>query len=86
MNLTIDEIIDGLITGRYSREQAIAWIDAHIDAVPDGLRDHFAGLAMSSVMAHNPATGQCAQVSDFPECAKCAYAMADAMLEARVPA
>jgi len=47
------------------------------------LRDYFAGVALPAILAPNPATGQCALVSDFPECADVAYKMADAMMAAR---
>ncbi len=50
---------------------------------PDELRDKFAMMTISSVLAPNPVTGQFALVSDFEACAITAYKMADAMLKAR---
>ena len=47
------------------------------------LRDYFAAKALPSILAPNPATGQYAQIDDFPACAVVAYAMADAMIKAR---
>lgn len=47
------------------------------------LRDYFAAKSISSVLLPNPVTGQFPQVSDFEACATAAYAMADAMLQAR---
>ena len=50
---------------------------------PDDLRDKFAMMSISSVLAVHPITGQVALVSDFDACAEVAYKMADAMLKAR---
>lgn len=48
------------------------------------LRDYFAAKAITALAAPNPATGQYPQtLRDFASCAAQAYALADAMLEAR---
>lgn len=50
---------------------------------PYDLRDRFAMMTISSVLAPNPVTGRSALVGDFEACSITAYKMADAMLEAR---
>lgn len=46
----IEEILHGLLAGKYTEEQCVAWINAHIElaADRDGLRDHFAAQAMQA--------------------------------------
>lgn len=48
------------------------------------LRDYFAAKALITIMTPNPVTGQFPQYSDFDECAKASYKMADSMLKARL--
>lgn len=76
----INQIIDGLLSGQYSREQALAWLDQHMKLASesDDLRDHFAGLAMQACVADpNWRRGQEAATAET------AYLMADAMMKAR---
>lgn len=43
----IEEILHGLLAGKYTEEQCIAWLNTHMElaADRDGLRDHFAAHA-----------------------------------------
>jgi hypothetical protein len=73
---TIEDILNGLLDGTYLLDKAVRLVEQHIDTV--GLRDHFAGLAMQGLLACpvQPQSGPDMYARD-------AYAVADAMIEAR---
>jgi len=77
----IEDILRMLLAGDIDQAQAQAWIDRHIElaAEVDGLRDHFAGLAMQG--AFTSPIDSSAIGKDY--IAEHAYLMADAMLKAR---
>lgn len=79
----INQIIDGLLSGQYSREQALAWLDQHMKLASesDDLRDHFAGLAMQGFAA-SESEGSGHWIS--ATAADRAYEWADAMLARRL--
>jgi len=79
----IEEILAGLLSGQYTQEQAIGWLYTHVDLARDAfeeaaLRDDFAKAAMQG--AYSDSTRP--QMT-HSECARNAYVMADAMMEAR---
>ena len=83
MSPTIEEIIAGVSTRQFTQLQAVKWLYQHIETSTDndGLRDHFAGLAMQTMLT-------LCQQDDYgrdylAHCAKNSYLMADAMLKAR---
>ena len=77
---TIEYILNGLLDGEYTLDQAINLMNNYVESA--GLRDHFAGLAMPahmqalSSMQTDP--GKWHEVI-----ANLSYKTADAMLEAR---
>ena len=76
----IDEIVAMLLSGQCTREQAIGWLNRHMELATEteGLRDHFAGLAMQAAADPKVAYG-----FTFDQRAEWAYQQADAMLTAR---
>ena len=76
----IDEIVAMLLGGQCTREQAIGWLNRHMELATEteGLRDHFAGLAMQAAADPKVAYG-----FTFDQRAEWAYQQADAMLTAR---
>ena len=77
---SIEDIVAGVEAGKYTTQQAIAWLNKHVElALGDDLRDHFAGLAMQGTYT-NPIS---ATREEKAYIAQHAYAMADAMLKAR---
>lgn len=88
----INQIIDGLLSGQYSRAQALAWLDQHMKLASesDDLRDHFAGLAMGGLLGLRTGEQLRSLFGDKESdpnpadlLAVHAYAIADAMLKAR---
>ena len=81
----INQIIEGLLSGQYSREQAMEWIEQHLELACEsgGLRDHFAGLAMQGLLAGSMADGSPMVEGDDGRLSKAAFVIADAMLKAR---
>lgn len=49
---TIEDIVDGLLAGRYSREQAIEWLRLHEDEPPNQSREYAAMLIMAGYVSH----------------------------------
>lgn len=81
---TIEQIIYDLLCGKLNESQSIGLIEQHIElarqtAEDDGLRDHFAGMAMQAAATNE--TG--ASRFTFEQRAEWAYLQADAMLKAR---
>ena len=76
---TIESIVEMLIAGECTAQQALSWIGQHM--VDQSLRDSFAGFAMQGALS-NAYVAERYQMKTW-EIAKEAYAMADAMLEAR---
>jgi hypothetical protein len=85
---TIEEIIAGVSTRQFTQLQAVKWLYQHIETSTDndGLRDHFAGLAMA-IMWDAYDKGYCGlNDKDMPNdtvIARGAYQIADAMLKER---
>ena len=70
---SIETIVEDLLSGVVSKNQAIAWLYAHSQGVANDLRDHFAAQALVGWNKTAPCV----------ESAKSAYEMADAMMAAR---
>jgi hypothetical protein len=88
---TVEEIIAGMESGTYSREQSIAWLKTHAESAgdehyADDLRDSFAAAALTGILAKSfgDMTWQDLPISACNSTAKVAYAVADAMLRERV--
>lgn len=91
----MNQIIDGLLSGQYSREQALAWLDEHMKLAGDSddLRDYFAAKAMQAMATTDMVPGEAcdalvaaaAAAGQDPvyRLALNAYEVADAMLKAR---
>lgn len=77
MTPTIQSIVDMLIDGECTAQQALEWIGQYMENAD--LRDHFAGMAMQAA-ATNP---KGADGFTFEQRAEWAYEQADAMLKAR---
>lgn len=77
----IEEILSMLMLGQIDQQQALAWIERHLETVAEteGMRDHFAALAMQG--AFTSPIDSSAEGKEY--IAMHAYAMADAMLKAR---
>lgn len=75
----IETILEDLVAGRISTEQATAWLYRHTEGVESDLRDHFAGLAMQGDFSSHSESSQASK----EYIAMHAYKMADAMLRAR---
>ena len=71
---TIEDIVEDLIAGIITKQQAINWLNAHADGAVSELRDHFA--AQASIGWRDTA-------GTLKEDAKSAYELADAMMLAR---
>lgn len=76
----IEDILHMLLSGQIDQQQAQAWIKRHIEMAVEtqGMRDHFAGLAMQGICAHPDTWGLMA-----PQIAAHSYGIADEMLKAR---
>ena len=82
---SIESIVEMLIAGECTAQQAIAWIAQHMENAD--LRDQFAGLAMQGDMASQSSdTGEWRSevATEYLDIrAKFFYRFADAMLKAR---
>ena len=78
---TIETIIEGLLSGEYTKQQAIGWLYQHVTAaaVDAGrcLRDEFAMAALTGLMTHT------INITFFQEDAAYCYNFADAMIDQR---
>ncbi len=78
----IEDIVLALLAGKMSKSEALSYLDSHIEMAREegdaqALRDHFAGLAMQTLVGMQNGCGSA-------ECAsEAAYLQADAMLKAR---
>jgi hypothetical protein len=82
---TIEDIIAGLIAGRYNAEQAEAWISRHVEIATDeiALRDHFAGAALPAVITACASDTRKPGEAQEEYFARRCWHVADAMLAAR---
>lgn len=81
---TIEQIIEDLLAGTISKQQAIGWLHQHAEGAANDLRDHFASQALTGMLSYyNRETGDFHTNSSFQKNAEYAYAQADAMLTAR---
>lgn len=81
---SIETIVEDLLAGSITKQQAIAWLYEHAEGSANELRDLFAGNAMQSQfidVTWNETGG--VKSSEFKAIAQASYMMADAMLEAR---
>jgi hypothetical protein len=78
---TIEYILNGLLDGEYTLDQAINLMNNYVESA--GLRDHFAGLAMQGDIAGLSRHLHQYDGNELRIKAEAAYLMADAMLEAR---
>jgi len=80
----IEEILAGLLTGEYTLTQATLWVYKHQEMADAAAvqRDEFAGRAMQALIASRMTDYEGGHY-DESRVAQNAYAMADAMLEAR---
>jgi hypothetical protein len=75
---TIEAIVEDLLDGSISKQQALAWLFQHAEGSANELRDHFAGLAMQGICASGPG---CHMTNDAISAE--AYRVADSMMKAR---
>jgi hypothetical protein len=75
---TIETIVEALLEGKISKQQAFAWLNQHAESTGRDLRDDFAACALQGMLACpiQPQSGADMYARD-------AYALADAMLKAR---
>jgi hypothetical protein len=73
---SIETIVEGLLDGTYSKQQAIAWLNQHAEDAGYCLRDQFAGQAIAGRMTDYGSARMSEAVNE-------AYQVADAMLKAR---
>ena len=83
---TIETIIEGLLSGKYTEQQAVGWLYQHVTAaaVDAGrcLRDEFAAAALQGIMVWTDTIcreGEDRRVAN----ARIAYEYADAMISQR---
>ena len=78
---SIEDVLQMLLDGNIDKQQALFYIDQHMENVANGaadLRDHFAGLSMQGfIAARGPKIGEESIISEW------SYQVADAMLKAR---
>lgn len=72
---TIEQIVERLLAGEITKQQALGWLNQHAEDAGYCLRDEFAGRAMQAAM-----DGSSPQFVAIE-----AYKFADAMLLARKP-
>ena len=77
---SIEDIVEGLASGEYTKSQAVTWLLQHAEGAVEDLRDCFAIGALPWVAGLDTCDGRPATFSDK---ATAAYELADAMLEAR---
>ena len=78
---TIPSIVEMLRANECTAQQAIAWINAHIE--DSDLRDHFAGMAMQALIAKGMEEYAKRGMHGVPLIPKYAYEYADAMIKER---
>lgn len=89
---SIETIIEDLLAGSITKQQAITWLHMHAEDAGRDLRDAFAmaaltgELASTSTVASASACAEAAAAQGVPveaHIARCCYEMADAMLAER---
>jgi len=78
---TIETIVEGLIDGTYSKQQAIGWLYLHSEEAYRGLRDDFAAAALQGLASVPVGNTGDKEVIGFDSVR--AYQYADAMLAER---
>ncbi len=73
---SIETIVEDLLEGKITRQQAIGWLYQHAEGAANDLRDHFASLSMHADLSSGESVTAI-------EVAEAAYKMADAMLAER---
>ena len=74
---TIETIIEGLLSGEYTKQQAVGWLHQHAEDAGRCLRDEFAMAALQGIIALSDGVGT------RQETAKYCYGYADSMIEQR---
>lgn len=74
---TIETIVEDLIAGTITKQQAIAWLYLHAEGMANDLRDHFAAQVIPVLMQTSNNSTSMDNDADL------AYKMADAMMVAR---
>jgi uncharacterized protein YehS (DUF1456 family) len=80
---TIERIIEELLEGKITKQQAIGWLHQHAEDAYRDLRDDFAAAALQGMMSYYNESRDFHTNSSFENNAKYAYQQADAMLKAR---
>lgn len=76
---SIEDILTGMESGTYSREQALGWLHQH--ATPALDRPLFAAMAMQGMLAGSPGTRTTDPDNVHKHIAKAAVMLADALIE-----
>ena len=74
---TIETIVEGLLSGECTKEQAAGWLHQHAEDAGRYLRDEFAMAALQGIIALQEGLG------NWQQTAKYCYGCADAMIEQR---
>lgn len=82
---TIEQIIEDLLAGAITKQQAVGWLHQHAEDAGRWLRDDFAAAALTGFLANSFNDGENKPLSHAGrnEIASMAYAQADAMLARR---
>jgi hypothetical protein len=80
---TIATICEDLAAGKITVQQAMAWLQMHVEGTANELRDAFAIAAMQGMITKSSGQDTTGGKKGVPLVAKYAYEYADAMLEAR---
>lgn len=81
---TIETIVNDLLAGKITKQQAIEWLNQHAESAGRELRDDFAAAALAQAFMYSDRH----HIEEFAieDAARVAYALADAMCVARTPA
>jgi hypothetical protein len=80
---TIETIVEDLLEGKITKQQAFAWLHQHAESAGRDLRDDFAACALQGIEASQGNGGNF--ISTVEKVAARAYELADEMLKARQP-
>lgn len=84
---TIETIVEDLLAGTISKQQALAWLFQHAEDAGRDLRDDFAAAALAGLLPRRWGNDDGVLPSNIHELwAKGAYQTADAMLKERTNA
>jgi hypothetical protein len=75
---TIEQIVEDLLAGTITKQQAVGWLHQHAEGAANDMRDMFAGAALQGLCGGTPGAHLVP-----PNAATLAYEYADAMLAAR---